>query len=58
LTEGGELPSGYGVTLDELDGNAFNEKEKINIGQNRAEHAIILPREIWNPRTELGAQGL
>jgi hypothetical protein len=58
LTEGGELPSGYGVTLDELDGNAFNEQEKINIGRNRAEHAIILPSEIWKPRTELWAQGL
>ena len=58
LTEGGELPSGYGVTLDELDGNAFDEQEKINIRRNRAEHAIVLPSEIWKPRTELWAQGL
>ena len=51
LTEGGELP-GYGVTLDELDRNAFDEQEKINIRQNRAEHAIVLPSEIWKPQTE------
>jgi len=31
LIEDGELPSGYGVTLNELVGNAFDEQEKINI---------------------------
>jgi len=29
LTESGKLPSGYGVTLDELDGNIFDEQEEI-----------------------------
>jgi len=58
LTEGGELPSGYGVTLDELDGNGFDEEEEINIGINRTGYQIELPSQIWKPRTELWAQGL
>jgi hypothetical protein len=58
LTESGELPSGYGVTLDELDGVAFDEQEEIIIGKNRNAFPIALPSQIWKPRTELWAQGL
>ena len=58
LTEGSELPSGYGVTLDELDGHGFDEAEEINIGINRTGYQIELPSQIWKPRTELWAQGL
>jgi len=58
LTESGELPSGYGVTLDELDGNVFDEEEEIIIGKNRNSFPIALPSQIWKPRTELWAQGL
>jgi hypothetical protein len=58
LTESGELPSGYGVTLDELDGVAFDEQEEIIIGKNRNAFPIVLPSQIWKPRTELWAQGL
>jgi len=58
LTESGELPSGYGVTLDELDGDIFDEEEGIIIGKNRNAFLIALPSQIWKPRTELWAQGL
>jgi len=58
LTESGELPSGYGVTLDELDEDVFDEEEGIIIGKNRNTFPIALPSQIWKPRTELWAQGL
>jgi len=58
LTESGELPTGYGVTLDELDGNAFDQEEDLVIGKNRKSFPIALPYQIWKPRTELWAQGL
>lgn len=58
LTESGDLPSGYGVTLDEIDGDGFDEEEEINIGINRTGYLIALPSQIWTPRTELWAQGL
>ena len=58
LTESGELPSGYGVTLDELDGGVFDEQEEIIIGKNRKSFPTALPSPIWKPRTELWAQGL
>ena len=58
LTESGELPSGYGVTLDELDGDAFDEEEEIIIGKNKNSFLIMLPSQIWKPQTELWAQGL
>ena len=58
LTESGKLPSGYGVTLDELDGNIFDEQEEIIISKNRNAFPIALPSQIWKPQTELWAQGL
>ena len=58
LTESGELPSGYGVTLDELDGDAFDEEEEIIISKNKNSFPIMLPSQIWKPQTELWAQGL
>lgn len=58
LTESGELPSGYGVTLDELDGDKFDEQEDIIIGKNRKSFPMALPSQIWKPRTDLWAQGL
>ena len=58
LTESGKLPSSYGVTLDELDVDVFGEAEEIIIGKNRNAFPITLPRQIWQPRTELWAQGL
>jgi len=58
LTESGELPRGYGVTLDELDGDVFNEQEEIIIGKNRKSFPMALPSQIWKPQTELWAQGL
>jgi len=32
LTDSGNLPSGFGVTPDELDVNGFDEQEEISIG--------------------------
>ena len=58
LTESGDLPSGYVVTLDELDGDRFDEAEEIIIGRNRQSFPMALPSQIWKPRTELWAQGL
>jgi len=58
LTESGELSSGYGVTLDELDRDIFDEEEGIIIGKNRNAFPITLPSQIWKPQTELWAQGL
>ena len=58
LTESSELPSGYGVTLDELDGDVFDEQEEIIIGKNRNSFPFTLPSQIWKPQTELWAQGL
>jgi hypothetical protein len=58
LTDSGDLPSGYGVTLDEIDGDGFDEEERINIGINRTGYPIALPSQIWRPRTGLWAQGL
>ena len=58
LTESGDLPRGYGVTLDEIDGDGFDEEEKINIGINRTGFPISFPSQIWTPQTGLWAQGL
>jgi hypothetical protein len=58
LKESGDLPPGYGVTLDELDGNEFDEEEEIQVGLNRNGHLMALPHQIWKPRTELWVQGL
>jgi hypothetical protein len=55
ITESGDLPSGYGVTLDE---GVFDEEEEIAIGFNKKGYSIVLPNQIWKPRTELWAQGL
>ncbi|KAF8809334.1 hypothetical protein BYT27DRAFT_7254824 [Phlegmacium glaucopus] len=49
LTESGELPSGYGVTLDELDEDIFDEQEEIIIGKKRNAFPIALPSQIWKP---------
>ena len=49
LTESGELPSSYGVTLDELDGDAFDEEEEIIISKNKNSFPIMLPSQIWKP---------
>jgi len=58
ITEIGDLPSGYGVTLDELGEGGFDEEEEITIGFNKKGYPIVLPNQIWKPRTELWAQGL
>ena len=58
ITESGDLPSGYGVTLDEAHENGFDEEEEIAIGFNKKGYPIVLPNQIWKPRTELWAQGL
>lgn len=58
LTESGKLPTSYGVTLDELDGDIFDEQEEIIIGKNRNCFPIVLPNQIWKPQMELWAQGL
>jgi len=58
IKESGDLPSGYGVTLVELDEGGFDEEEMINIGFNKKKYPIVLPSQIWKPRTELWAQGL
>ena len=42
LTESSGLPSSYGVTLDELDGDIFDE-EGIIIGKKRNALLIALP---------------
>lgn len=57
LTDSGELPHGYGVTLAEL-GDEFDEQENINIGLQKKGFQIDLPSQIWKPRTEVWAQGL
>lgn len=58
LTESGDLPPGYGVTPDELDGGVFDEEEEIKIGLRRKGNMIQLPRSVWQSRTEIWAQGL
>lgn len=58
LTDSGDLPDGYGVTLDELNGDVFDELEEINIGLQKKGFPIHLPSQIWKPRTEIWAQGL
>ena len=58
LTDSGDLPSGFGVTPDELDVNGFDEQEEINIGLQRKGHLIELRSQVWKPRVELWAQGL
>lgn len=58
LTDSGDLPSGYGVTLEELGGDGFDEQEDINTGLQKKGVSIELRRQIWRPRTELWAQGL
>ena len=58
LKESSDLPAGYGVTLDELDGKEFDEEEEIQVGLNRNGHLMALPHQIWKPRTELWVQGL
>jgi hypothetical protein len=58
LKDSSELPRGYGVALDKLDGNAFDEQEDLIIGRNRKSFLIALPSPIWKPRMELWAQGL
>lgn len=58
LTDSGDLPHGYGVTLAELGGEVFDEREDINIGLQKKGFPIDLPSRIWMPRTEIWAQGL
>ena len=58
LTDSGDLPQGYGVTLAELGGDEFDEQEEINIGLQKKGFPIELPSQIWKPRTEIWAQGL
>jgi hypothetical protein len=58
LTDSGDLPSGFGVTLDELDADGFDEQEEINIGSRQKGHLIELRSQVWKPRVELWAQGL
>jgi hypothetical protein len=57
LTDSRDLPPGYGVTLEELGGDGFDEQEDVNIGLRKGV-SIELRRQIWRPRTELWAQGL
>jgi hypothetical protein len=58
LSKSGDLPEGYGVTHTELGTDGFNEQEEINIGLQRKEYPIKLPWQIWQPQTDLWAQGL
>jgi hypothetical protein len=58
LTDSGDLPSGFGVTPDELGADGFDEQEEINIGLRRKGHLIELRSKVWRPRVELWAQGL
>jgi hypothetical protein len=58
MMNSGDLPPGYGVTLDELDGNIFDEQEEINVGLQRKGYLMHLPSAIWKPRTEVWAKGL
>ena len=58
LTDSGDLPSGFGVTLDELGADGFDEQEEINIGLRPKGHLIELRSQVWKPRVELWAQGL
>ena len=58
ITECGDLPSGYGVTLAELGEHGFEEEEEITIGFNKKGYPIVLPNQIWKCRMELWAQGL
>ena len=46
ITESGDLPSGYGVTLDEAHENGFDEEEEIAIGFNKKKYPIVLPNQI------------
>jgi hypothetical protein len=58
LTDSGDLPHGYGATLDELSEDGFDEQEEINIGLQKKGFPINLPNRIWKPRMEIWAQGL
>jgi len=58
LMESGDLPPGYGVTLDELARNEFDEEEEIQVGINKNGHLMALPHQIWKPQMELWVQGL
>ena len=58
LTDSGDLPHGYGVTLAELGGDVFEEQEDINVSLQKKGFPIDLPSQIWKPRTEIWAQGL
>ena len=49
LAESSELPSSYGMTFDELDGDVFDEEEEIIISKNRNSFPIALPSQIWKP---------
>jgi len=58
MMNSGNLPPGYGVMLDELDGNIFDEQEEINVGLQRKGYLMHLPSAIWKPRTKVWAKGL
>jgi hypothetical protein len=58
MMNSGDLPPGYGVTLDELDGKIFDEQEEINVGLWRKGYMMHLPSGIWKPQTEVWVKGL
>jgi hypothetical protein len=58
LLDSGDLPQGYGVTIDELRGKEFEELEDLQIGLQKRSFPIQISSRIWKPRTELWAQGL
>lgn len=58
LFDGADLPNGYGVTAAELGEGGFEEQEAILIGLSMKTYDIELPRNIWQPRSEMRAKAL
>ncbi|KAJ7759836.1 hypothetical protein B0H14DRAFT_3096449 [Mycena olivaceomarginata] len=58
LQDEGAVPEGYGLTPEELDGNAYPTCESIHLGRGGKKISIILPVDIWWRRAVLWAQGL
>jgi len=58
LLDSNDLPPGYGVTITELRGKEFDEREDIQIGLQKKGFPIQLSSQIWKPRTDIWAQGL
>jgi hypothetical protein len=53
LLDGNDLPQGYRVTMAELRGKEFDEREDIQIGLQKKRFPIQLSSPIWKPRTEM-----